>query len=189
MRRANERSNELTKLPARKCIASAFEKVGDLLGYVAGAIIMLLAIPVVYSAAARDVGYPTDWGFEITIYALITGAFLANAQAFKHGSHFRVKILIARFPHARLYVDAVAWVATFAFGAIIFMSGCLLSIYSYVNDIHAPSLLDTPLFIPQAAFPLGGLGLMLQSLAQLLDPSGCEATSHAHDDAEQVYPQ
>lgn len=156
-------------------IARGLEKIGDLLGCVSAAIIMLLAIPVVYDAVARDVGHPTTWGFEVTLYALITGAFLANAQALKHGNHFRVRFLISLFPQAGKYLDTLAWVATLAFGAIVAVSGAMFAAYSYANDIHAPTLLATPLYIPQAMIPLGGLALTLQSAAHLL--SGASGTA------------
>lgn len=152
----------------RDRIALVLTRTGALLGYIAGAIIMFLTVPVVYSAIARDIGYPTNWGFEIMIYALITGAFLANAEALKSGNHFRVKAFLTLFPKAQIYLDALAWLATLIFGTIILIAGCKLSLYSYLNDIRAPTLLNTPIFIPQAAIPLGGLALMLQSLAYLV---------------------
>lgn len=149
-------------------IALLLERVCDLLGGIAAVIIMLLAVPVIYNAMARDLGHPTTWGFEVTLYALIAGAFLANAQALKHGNHFRMRVLITLFPRAARYFDWVAWGTTLVFGAVIVVAGATFVQYSYVNDIHAPTLLGTPMWIPQSAVPLGGALLMLQSLALLL---------------------
>lgn len=151
-----------------RCVARFLEKIGDLLGVAAAAIMMLLAAPVIYDAVARDLGYPTIWGFEVTLYALIAGAFLANAQALKHGNHFRVRVLLTLFPRAAKYFDWLAWVTTLVFGAVIAGAGTMFVGYSYTNDIHAPTLLGTPMWIPQSALPLGGLALVLQSLALLL---------------------
>lgn len=151
-----------------KRIAALLETIGDLLGGVAAAIVMLLAVPVVYDAVARDFGHPTTWGFEVTLYALIAGAFLANAQALRHGNHFRVRVLIALFPRAARWFDWLAWGTTLVFGAVILVAGAMFVQYSYANDIRAPTLLGTPMWIPQSALPLGGLALVLQSAALLL---------------------
>lgn len=159
----------------RDRVAMILEKTGDVLGYGAAAIIMLLAIPVIYSAVARDAGHPTTWEFEYTLYALITGAFLGNAQALKHGNHFRVRVLLSSLPQARRFFDALAWLATLLFGLVITVAGYVFAAYSYTNHIRAPSLLDTPLYIPQAVIPIGGLALMTQSLAHLLKGASSDA--------------
>ncbi len=152
----------------RKRIAALLQTIGDVLGGVAASIVMLLAVPVIYDAVARDLGHPTTWGFEITLYALIAGAYLANAQALRYGNHFRVRVLLTLFPRAARFLDWLAWGTTLAFGAVILAAGATFVQYSYVNDIRAPTLLGTPMWIPQSALPLGGLALVLQSAALLL---------------------
>ncbi len=164
----------------RHRIAWLLSKAGEVLGGVSALIVMLLAVPVIYDAVARDVGHPTTWGFEITLYALIAAAYLANADALKHGHHFRVRVMLTIFPRAARYLDWLAWGTTLVFGAVIAVAGAMFVLYSYANDIHAPTLLGTPLFVPQLAIPLGGAALVLQALALLLaGEAGRSVPGHA----------
>jgi TRAP-type C4-dicarboxylate transport system permease small subunit len=132
------------------------------------AIVAALAFPIFYDALARKAGAPTTWVFEVSQYALIAGAFLANAYALKRGNHFRVQLLQTALPGARRALDDLSLVVTMLFGAIIAFGGGMLAHYSYVNGVRSASILDIPLYIPQAMIPLGGAVLMLQAAALLL---------------------
>ena len=149
-------------------IAEWLEKLGDLVSFVAIALISLLPLPILYDVAARTAGKPTDWAFEYTLYALIGGGFLANAYACKHGSHFRVTTLLNLFPKAKKMLDRFAYVAMLGFSGIVTVAGALLVAYSFDNDIHSSSLLGIPLYLPQVLIPIGSGALFLQTLAFLL---------------------
>jgi len=157
--------------------ARLLERLGQAMGFAAVVVVAVLAFPIFYDAMARKAGAPTIWVFEVSQYALITGVFLANAYALKHGNHFRVELLTGMLPRQRRHFDDLALAVTGAFGVIVTAGGAMLAHYSYVNDIHSASLLNIPMFIPQSTVPLGGLALTLQAAAMLiLRESPSEAT-------------
>lgn len=149
-------------------LATWLEMIGAAVSWIAITLVCLLPVPILYDVVARTAGHPTDWAFEYTLYALIGGAFLANAWACKNGSHFRVTTLVNQFPRAKKIFDRIAFVMTLLFSGIVTYAGVLLVIYSFTNNVHSDSLLATPLYLPQALIPLGAGALFLEVLALLL---------------------
>lgn len=141
---------------------------GNALSYVAIAIIIALPFLIVFDVFMRTIRHPTIWGFEVTVYALTAGGFLANAWALKTGNHFRVVTLITIFPRAKKWLDPIAYLMTLLFSLLIIVAGSMFVKFTYINDIHSASLFYVPLCWPSAFIPLGGIGLCLQSLAILL---------------------
>lgn len=132
------------------------------------ALILLLALPITYDAIMRAFGHPTIWVFEVTVYALIAAGFLANPVAMRSGAHFRVTILQTLFPRWRRALNVFALLMTLLFALILIGAGVYFVWYSWSNAILSATLLEVPLWIPQLALPIGGLGLFLQTLALLL---------------------
>jgi C4-dicarboxylate transporter DctQ subunit len=131
-------------------------------------LVALLALPITYDAVMRMTGHPTIWVFQITLYAFMAAGFLANPAAMKSGAHFRVTILHKLFPHLRRALDVFALLMTLLFSVILIGAGAYFVRYSWINNIFSDSLFEVPLWIPQLALPLGGLGLFLQTLAMLI---------------------
>lgn len=128
------------------------------------ALMLVLCIPVTYEAVARYFGAPTIWVFETTLYAFIFLGFLGNALAVRSGAHFRVTLLIQAFPRYKRFFDLIAHGATLMMAILIITAGGYFVWYSYTNAILSATLLEIPLWIPQLAIPIGGIGLFLQTL-------------------------
>jgi C4-dicarboxylate transporter, DctQ subunit len=158
----------LVQRPANATMIRVLDKMGEAMSRVAVAIVSLLAFPICYDVVARAVGHPTIWVFEITLYALGAAAFLANAAALKHGTHFRITILLKLFPRWRRRLDQLALLATLAFGLVLTASGAMFAWHSFAEGVRSATLLSIPLFIPQSELALGGFALVVQSLAMLL---------------------
>lgn len=144
------------------------EALGLAMAHVATVIVILLAAPVVYEAIARDAGHPTIWAFEVTLYAFVTGAFLANAYALKRGNHFRVTILMKLFPRLENALNKFSLAATALFGLVMIVAGSMFVHYSFTFGLQSSTLLSVPLYLPQLTIPLGGLALMCQAIAMLI---------------------
>jgi TRAP-type C4-dicarboxylate transport system permease small subunit len=142
--------------------------VGRAMTAVSLMLMALLCIPISYEAVARAFNAPTIWVFETTLYAFIFLGFLGNALAVQAGAHFRVSLLPEMFPEKRWLFDLIGQVATLVFAILIMASGIYFMWYSISNRILSASLLEIPLWIPQLAIPLGGLGLLLQTLVQMV---------------------
>ena len=155
--------------------------IGRAMTAVSTALILLLALPIAYEAVARAFGHPTIWVFETNLYAFIFLGFLGNVLAVQRGAHFRVMLVAELFgPVSRRVFDLVAHVSVLLFAVLIIASGLYYVWYSLSNHILSGTLLNVPLWIPELAVPLGGLGLFLQTLVVLMgggDP-------HAHMDVD-----
>jgi len=144
------------------------QAIGRAMTVVSIILMIVLCIPIAYEAIARYFGAPTIWVFETTLYALIFLGFLGNALAVGSGAHFRVTLLLELYPAARPLLDWISRVATLVFALLIMGSGGYFVWYSFTSDIRSATLLEVPLWIPQLAIPLGGLGLFLQTLVMLI---------------------
>ncbi len=151
---------------------SFIRSIGRIMTAVSIVLMIALCIPVTYEAVARAFNSPTIWVFETTLYAFVFLGFLGNALAVQTGAHFRVTLLIELFPTRRRLSDLFAQFMTLAFAALIIASGIYFMWYSISNKIVSATLLEVPLWIPQLAIPLGGLGLFLETLVQMITGEG-----------------
>jgi TRAP-type C4-dicarboxylate transport system permease small subunit len=118
---------------------------------------------------------PTIWVFEVTLYGLIFLGFLGNTLALQKGAHFRVQLLCQVFPKLKPTLDFFSKFMTLLFSVLIFTSGLYFIWYSVTNSIVSASLLEIPMWIPQLAIPLGGLGLFFETLSQLIQKESTES--------------
>ncbi|MEZ5652002.1 MAG: TRAP transporter small permease [Burkholderiaceae bacterium] len=158
-------------------LVSMARRVGGAMTAVSLALMILLCIPITYEAVARAFNAPTIWVFETTLYAFIFLGFLGNALAVRSGAHFRVTLLVDMMPGLKRVFDRIAQLATLAFAALIIASGVYFVNNMFQKQILSATLLEVPLWIPALAIPLGGLGLFLQTLAQMITG---EAALDAH---------
>lgn len=142
--------------------------VGKIMNAVSIILMIALCIPIAYEAIARSFGAPTTWVFEITLYAFIFLGFLGNTLAVQSGAHFRVTVMRDLFPKKKKLFDLIAQLATLLLAALIVSSGTYFVWYTATNTIVSATLLEVPLWMPALAIPLGGLGLLLQTLAHLI---------------------
>lgn len=156
-------------------IVRAMDRLGRVLTGASLALMLLLALPIVYDAVMRALGYPTIWVFETTLYAFIFIGFLGNALAVKRGAHFRVTILAQTFPRLKGTFDLISNLSVVTFALLVIASGAYFAWYSWSNDIASSTLLEVPLWIPNLAIPIGGLGLLLQTLVTM----ACGMPDHA----------
>lgn len=141
--------------------------IGQVITAISIALMLFLAIPIAYEAIMRSLGYPTIWVFETTLYSFIFLGFLGNVLAVKANAHFRVTCIPELFPRARHAFDLLAHFSVMLFAVLIIASGAYFVWYSWSNEIVSDSLLEIPMWIPQLSFPLGGLGLLIQTLVSM----------------------
>jgi C4-dicarboxylate transporter, DctQ subunit len=142
--------------------------IGKAMTFVSICLMVILCIPIAYEAIARSFGAPTIWVFETTLYAFIFLGFLGNALAVKSGAHFRVTLMLDIFPHQAKFFNRVSETVTLIFALLIISSGLYFVGNLIQNEIVSATLLEVPLWIPALAIPLGGFGLFLQTLIQMI---------------------
>lgn len=111
---------------------------------------------------------PTIWVNEISGYMLVSVAFLGAAYTLKAGGHVKVDVLYEKASRKIKHIlTVIAYCLTLGYILVLTVKGLQMVELSFSNHWHASTLLGTPLFIPQAAIPLGGLVIVLQILVLL----------------------
>lgn len=150
--------------------ATVLDKVVLAAAAVAGLMLVTQAAVVTADALLRNVSTPLRWGGEISTYLLLGEALLAAPYALRKGEHFRVTLLVERWSERTqrvlavvLSVVAVAFLLTFAW------QSASLAVTSWERDLRSPTLLRTPLVIPQSALPISAVLMVLALIAQNID--------------------
>lgn len=163
-----------TPLPAR--IAGAITSITRGMCVVSAAIAILLPLPVVYGVIMDQLQQPPTWVFETTGYAIIMIAFVASGYGLNTGHHFRVSLL-AEIPSWRRGLQRLSGLVEFCFGLVLVIAGSQQVYNAYTQNLTSDTLLAVPQFLPQLAFPIGGVAIALQGIAHILHPH----TSQLHD--------
>ena len=136
---------------------------------VSAAIIGLLAFPVAFDAISRSLRMPTIWVFDVSLYLLIAAGFLGSAYALSAGSHFRMVIFVDMGGrHVRKWVDRLVYAVTFAFAVMMTWLTAGYAFNNYAAGFTSGTMLDAPLWIPQATMPIGAAALALEALRSLI---------------------
>jgi TRAP-type C4-dicarboxylate transport system permease small subunit len=145
---------------------------------VAGATLgLILPLPVLYEIVMDQLRNPPIWVFETTGYTIILIVFAASGYGLSTGHHFRVSLVPERFPRLALPLARLSAVLQTAFGLALLVAGVQQVMIDFTQGLRSDTLLAVPQFIPQMAFPIGGLVIALQGIAHLLVPPA----EKAHD--------
>lgn len=107
---------------------------------------------------------------EVAGYVLVAILFLGVTASFRSGSLLRVEFIINRLPPgARLWLDGTFDLIGFVFVAILDYAMIRFVLSTFERDMHAPTLLGTPLYIPQLVMPVGTTLLAAALLASTID--------------------
>lgn len=136
----------------------------------AAALGLVLPMPVLYEIIMDQLRNPPSWVFETTGYAIIMIAFAASGHGLGTGHHFRVTLLPDRFPALARPLARLSAVLQLAFGLVLLSAGLQQVMTDYAQGLRSDTLLAVPQFLPQMAFPIGGIVIALQGLAQLVAP-------------------
>lgn len=128
-----------------------------LLGGVLGALALVaIAGLIMASVIARQIGRVVPSADDLTAFAVAGSAMLPLAYTFRHAAHIRVDLVIGRLQGpARAALEALvlalsaAMVGFFAFATFDQMTD------SFEFEEVSQGMLKIPLWLPQAALPLG----------------------------------
>jgi|SRR5579872_2642464 len=166
-------------LGATALLARWISRISWALCIAAAALALLLPLPVLYEIAMDQLNNPPSWVFETTGYAIIMIVFAASGYGLSTGHHFRVSLLPDRFPLLARPLARFSAVLQLAFGLVLLVAGIQQVVTDYAQGLESDTLLAVPQFLPQLAFPIGGLVIALQGMAHLLVPP----SERAHDAA------
>lgn len=105
-------------------------------------------------------GFSFNVSDEYSGYILVLLTFLSLPLCVVHGSFHRVTFVLARFPaRVQTVMLLVFDVLALVFAAVILWESTLLVLNSEQLGTTAPTLLMTPLWLPQLAMPIGAAAL------------------------------
>ena len=151
-------------------ILEVVEKISVFLAYICGAMVFLMMASIIYDVVLRHIlNQPTIWADETSCYLLVGISFLGAAYALKTDAHVRIETFVERLsPRARNVLEIITDVLSLGFLFIFAWQGYRLVIESFVYVRIAPTLMRTPLYLPQASLAVGLSWFWVQMLAHLL---------------------
>lgn len=146
-----------------------FDGLAGGLRIVSGAALCALVLLVAAEAGLRGfANYSLGYAEEITGYLVVSLTFFGAALALRSGSLFQVHFLFDLFPApVRLWLLRLFVLAALVICAIMAVKGYDLMASSMKRGKFAPTVLRTPLWIPQTLIPVG-FGLISLFLVEKL---------------------
>jgi len=141
-----------------------FERIMGALAFMAGVLLLLVALFVCYAVITRYLGFkPPVWVLQFTEYALLWITFLGAAWLLKKNGHIRIDTLVSRLkPNGLRKVEIIDNFLGFIVSGIIFWFGTLHTIDCYQRAILDVKGVSVPKFALFLIIPLGGLTLAIQ---------------------------
>ena len=121
----------------------------------AALVIMMLLITA--EVAVRSLfNYSLQFTDELSGYLLVAVTFLGISISLKEGAVFRVDFLYRRLAaRVRTALELVFQILSLIFAVLLDYQVIRLVVSSYERDVTAPTLLATPLYVPQIVMPVG----------------------------------
>ena len=157
-------------LTGRRRVATRLTAAARAICVVSAMLTLILPLPVLYEIVMDQLRHPPVWVFEMTGYAIIMIAFAASGYGLTTGHHFRINLLSQKFPKLEVPLAMLSALLELAFGVILLIAGWNQAYAAYSQDLRSDTLLQIPQCWPELAFPIGGIAIILQSLAHVLVP-------------------
>ena len=134
-------------------------------------IVLVALVTLICAEALLRGGFNYSLGFaeELTGYGVVFMTFFGAALALRGGALFQVHFLIDRWPdHLRVWLVRAFVLAALVICVILAWKTKDLTLSSFARGKFAPTVLRTPLWIPQIMLPLGFSVLAFFLVEQLL---------------------
>lgn len=139
----------------------------------AAAALVFLAVLLRYG-----LGYSVSAFDEITRYLMVLIAFVGASRLLHQDGHVNVVVLLVLLPpRLRRWLEAAAALAGAAICLILAWLGVQMLLQSIAIDLRSMSALRMPMWLPQAAVPLGAALMavrFLQRFGRLLRPAAAQ---------------
>jgi TRAP-type C4-dicarboxylate transport system permease small subunit len=111
--------------------------------------------------------YSLEFTDEISGYLLVATTFLAMGISLHEGALFRVDFLYRRFPfRVRRFLEFLFSAVSLGFALLVDYQIFRFLVSSIERGMAAPTLLGTPLYLPQLVMPLGMTFIVLLLLVE-----------------------
>ncbi|SFO62911.1 TRAP-type C4-dicarboxylate transport system, small permease component [Cohaesibacter marisflavi] len=150
-------------------ISRFMDRIYLLGAWLAGALLVLLCLLVLYSILARLVGWFAGGASDVAGYAMATSSFMALAYTFRSQGHIRVSILSQRLEGAKrraLEIWAHLVISGVASFLAFYMMRLVIDSYDYGERSEGADAIL--LWIPQTPVALGSILFALSTIHVLL---------------------
>lgn len=139
------------------------------------AVVLIVLLVVVEVALRSTIGFSLGFVEEIVSYLVVAVTFFGACVSFKKQAFFKVCFFYDKLSSkAKRLLDIAHALIALVFCLPLFYFSIFLVISSYTRKITAPTLLGTPLYIPQLIIPVGMLLLIFSigefGVTRLLTP-------------------
>lgn len=142
----------------------ALQIVVTVSGRIGAYTIMVMSLLILYDVIMRyGFSKATYYATEMSGYMVVAVVFLGCALTFREERHVAVAVVRMRLPpRFQLWLELLTLVLSLLAFAVVTWQGGNMVLKSIVRESTSPSLLGTPLFIPQIAIPVGAALLTLE---------------------------
>lgn len=146
------------------------DRISVWLGVLAAVLLFLTGAFLTYEVVMRYVfRAPTSWAQEVSEMFLLWGVFLALGRTVKFRENISIEVLYDRLqPGAQRGVDVVALAFVTVFFAFCAKYGFDLAWESFSRGTTTGTMVDIPIWIEEAAIPVGCGWAAIQAAAETL---------------------
>ena len=161
-------------LAAFKAVWRFLEWLSDQLGWISGALIVIMMIIVMRELVGRYFfNFPSDWVLELSCYLLVGVVYLAAAHTEVTEGHIGIDFVYARFRgKTKNVVDIFIYAVGFCWSAVLVWQGGRLAWKSLVTGARSAEIMRMPLFPSQVMVPIGAFLLCLIFIGKILNKVG-----------------
>ncbi len=148
---------------------SLYDRIVVGCGLAGGILIVLNGLFVAWEVTMRYVfNSPTIWVLEVSIYVTMASTFLSLAYALREKAHVKVDFITNYLSGPTLILlEIFTSLLAIFFCLVLGWKGLEMALTALRNWEVSPSLLRTPVFIPQLFIPLGSILLTLEFIRLL----------------------
>jgi C4-dicarboxylate transporter DctM subunit len=145
-------------------LSNLFDQVISGAGLLGGGLILVTALFTTYEVVMRYFFQsPTTWVMEISIYVILASTFLSLAYVLREKAHVKVDFVTNHLSgKTAVVLEIFTSLLAILYCLILFYEGGKMALTSYSRGEVSPTVLNVPIYIPQAFIPLGALFLTIQ---------------------------
>ncbi len=152
-----------------KRFVNLIDRMADISGYIAGWLVPIMIILIVYEVFMRYVLHnPPMVADEFSAYMLVALSYMGLSYTWRQGGHIRITLLVHRLPtQAANWIRLIGLILSFVFLVGVNHSAFKMIIYANKIDLKSDTWLTFPLFWPQLMVFIGFLLLLLTLFSEI----------------------
>jgi TRAP-type C4-dicarboxylate transport system permease small subunit len=162
------RTERSSGIAHRLCLATG--RLADISGHLAAVTLLVLTFSIVLGIALRVVSIDNSWTYDVDLYALIWLTFFGAALTSLRNHHVTAGIALEKIFGRGKLLRLLRFAAVVAFMVIFAVSGYRLTHTSFVTHETTLDVMEWPVWIAEAALPIGTALWLFAEVHKLLRP-------------------